>query len=122
MEGKRRSFPEERRLKKRSDYDLVMQNAYGAADRSMVVYARRTGGEGSSALGLIVGRKASPKATVRNRIKRRLREAFRLSTELPGDIQIVVVAKNALPARIPFAELAGRLERLARKSLSRGPR
>jgi len=48
----------------------------------------------SARLGLAVSRKVSPRAVVRNRIKRQIRETFRLNRNLLKGHDIVVVAKN----------------------------
>ena len=58
-------------------------------------------------LGLAVGRKASPHAVVRNRIKRITRDVFR-HTQLPA-IDIVVVARAGL-GNVPRALLRADLE------------
>ncbi len=44
-------------------------------------------------LGLAVSRKVSPRAVVRNRIKRLIRESFRQSKQKLGGLDIVIVAR-----------------------------
>jgi len=58
-------------------------------------------------LGLAIGRKASPRAVVRNRIKRIVRDVFRHAS-LPA-LDIVVVARGGLDA-IPRARLRADIE------------
>ena len=57
--------------------------------------------EGPARLGLAVGRSAGP-AVVRNRIRRRLREAFRAYRPGPGDV--ILVGRAPLHSA-PFAEV-----------------
>jgi len=58
-------------------------------------------------LGLAIGRRASPRAVVRNRIKRIVRDAFRHAA-LPAQ-DIVVVARGGLDA-VPRARLRADIE------------
>jgi len=64
-------------------------------------------GPGRPRLGLAVGRRASPRAVVRNRIKRIARESFRLSS--PAHFDVVVVARPGLE-RVPRTELRAELD------------
>jgi ribonuclease P protein component len=48
---------------------------------------------GTARLGIAVSRKVSKKAVVRNRIKRQIRESFRLNKNLLSGMDCVVVAK-----------------------------
>jgi ribonuclease P protein component len=58
----------------------------------VVIVARRE--EGPTRLGVTVSRKVGP-AVVRNRLKRLVREAFRLHRhELPAGLDLVVVARH----------------------------
>jgi ribonuclease P protein component len=50
---------------------------------------------GSARLGIAVSRKVSKRAVVRNRIKRQIRESFRLNKNLLMGMDCVVVAKQA---------------------------
>jgi len=43
-------------------------------------------------IGLVVSRKASPKAVTRNRIKRQIRESFRVQQRILQGLNVVVVA------------------------------
>ena len=63
-----------------------------------VVYPRD---EGPARLGLSVG-KGAGKAVVRNKIRRRLREAFRAYD--PGPADVVLVGRAAV-ARLPYGEM-----------------
>lgn len=70
-------------------------------------------GNGCARLGLAVGRKASPHAVARNRIKRITRDVFR-HTQLPA-LDIVVLARAGLgdvPRALLRADLKAALTRL----------
>lgn len=70
----------------------------------VAVYCRRGGHPGSNRLGLTVGVKIGH-AVVRNRIRRRLREAYRLSEgNLATGYDIVVVARSRC-ARARYREM-----------------
>lgn len=66
-------------------------------------------------LGIAVSRRVSRKAVVRNRIKRQIRESFRIRRQALGEIDYVVVAKTPAADR-PGPELRGELERLWSKA------
>lgn len=79
------------RLPHRGDFDRVYARQCRAGDGTLLIYVDRNN-LGWSRLGLSVGRKAGG-AVARNRIRRRIREAFRLSKEtLPCGLDIVCVA------------------------------
>lgn len=65
--------------------------------------------EGPPRLGILVSRKHSPLATVRNRIKRCIREAFRLEQERLGPLDILVRPPYGMQ---PAAEMILRLRAL----------
>lgn len=111
----KRSFNKEQRLLSRDDFDRVYQNDYFAADDVLVIRACR--GSTCSRLGLAVSKKVG-NAVVRNRWKRRIREAFRLQQhELPIGLEIVVrPRKGAVCDTQAIAEsLAKLMKRLDRK-------
>ncbi len=85
-------FPRRRRLSLKRDYDAVFAGGRSAADVNLVVYVLPT--ELSyPRLGMAVGKRHG-NAVVRNRIKRLIREAFRLNRErLPRSADIVVIPR-----------------------------
>lgn len=89
-----------------------------AVTPTVVLYARPNG-QNYNRLGLTVGTKVG-KATVRNRVRRRLRESYRLreSTLKTGYDLVVVARSGAADARFPLLDrhlssLLKRLELLA---------
>lgn len=85
-------FPPAARVRAKADYARVFEQARRTADPLLVLH--RVAGESPARLGLAVSRKVSTRAVVRNRIKRALREQFRLLRPQlqPGDC--VVVARS----------------------------
>ena len=83
-------FPRAARLTRPSEFTRVFKQGRRSHSRYFILIAK-SGGE-RARLGLAVGRKVSPRAVARNRIKRIVRDAFR-RTALPP-VDLVVVARN----------------------------
>ena len=80
-------FPRGARLRRRADFERLFERGRQAGDRRLQVWALPNELD-HSRLGLIVGRRHG-NAVRRNRIKRVLREAFRLSrSRLPCGLDI----------------------------------
>ena len=120
--GSRRfAFPKGDRLRQAAAFRAV----YGAGVSRRVgplVISTRPNGLGRLRLGLSVGRTAGG-AVVRNRIKRRLREAFRLErAELPPGYDVVITVRRHLPLAVRvyrrhLSEVLVRLDRTWSKKL-----
>jgi ribonuclease P protein component len=85
------------RLSRSQDFDAVYRHGRSVATRYLVLYSfpREGGGDGPR-LGLAVSRQVGG-AVQRNRLKRRLREAFaELSDRLPADHDYVLIARPGL--------------------------
>ena len=105
----------------------IFQRLYhtsGFADACLVLYARKNR-TGTNRVGITVSKKLG-KAHVRNRVRRRLREVYRLNEAqfLPGWDIVVVARSRAVDA--PFARLEKSYLTLAKKagilkSLPAGP-
>src|SRR5688500_12055369 len=86
-------FPKSAHLRKPAEFDRVYAEDTYAADGVLVVNAAAND-LGMTRLGLSISRKYGP-AVVRNRWKRLIREAFRLSrNELPAGLDLVIRPKR----------------------------
>jgi ribonuclease P protein component len=111
------TFPRAARLLKHADFDRVYKQGRRHFSSHMTVfYLRQAGGE--SRIGFTVGRVLGG-AVVRNRIKRRLREAVRQRRAiLKGPVDVVInPKKSALKVEFPILleEINRAFEVIARK-------
>jgi ribonuclease P protein component len=111
------------RLSKSADFDRVYRKGRSVASRHLVLYGfpradESEPGEAADArLGVSVGRKVGG-AVERNRVKRRIREAFWSLDELPRRHDFVVVARPSVTALVDSDGMDGLrrdLEELARR-------
>ncbi len=86
-------FDKTRRLLKKSEYNHVFNQAKKLAN-SNFTFLYRENTVGHARLGLALSKKMIAKAHDRNRLKRLLRETFRVR-QLPG-IDIIVLARNGV--------------------------
>lgn len=100
-------------LKQNHLFRRLYQRGKSAAGRYVVVYCRKNGLD-HNRLGLTVGTKVGH-AVVRNRVRRRIREAYRLSESsyLRG-YDIVVVARGKA-ADASYQDIAGNLHAMSQK-------
>lgn len=102
--GRGRKNPRSGRLLRHADFEQVYKLGRRHFSTHMTVfYLRRAEGEGLR-VGFTVGR-ALGGAVARNRMKRRLREAVRLSRPSPGPAADVVINPKKSLATAPFAGL-----------------
>ena len=102
------AFGKNRRLLKSSDYTEVFDNnSVRVAHPNLLILSEPNGTE-TSRLGLVIGKKNVPTAVARNRIKRVVRECFRL-TSLPVPVDIVFLARKDL-GKLSAAELPGLIQ------------
>lgn len=110
-------FPKAVRLRTKAEFDRVYAAKCKAADGTLLMFVRPNGLP-HPRIGLSVSRKVGS-AVVRNRVKRLLREAFRLSQHgLPTGLDLVVI-----PLAADRATLAGyqtSLRKLSHKLQRRG--
>ena len=100
----RAGFGKDRRLLKPFEFKKVFDNnSVRVAHPNLLILSEPNGTE-TSRLGLVIGKKNVPTAVARNRIKRVVRETFRL-TALPVPVDIVFLARKDL-GKLSANELA----------------
>nr|WP_301289098.1 ribonuclease P protein component [Natronocella acetinitrilica] len=92
--GERFPFPRTNRLLRARDFRAVFQNAERVSDRHFTVLFCR-GSSIHARLGMAVPKRAVPRAVDRNRIKRQVRESFRLNRSRLPPMDVVVLARAA---------------------------
>jgi ribonuclease P protein component len=106
-------FPAEFRLRRGADFQRVYDRRCSAGDAVLLVFVDGNG-LAHPRLGLSVSRKVGG-AVERNRWKRLLREAFRLSREeLPAEVDMVVIPRVGVEPEL--STLRTSLVRLANKA------
>ncbi|MBT8144172.1 MAG: ribonuclease P protein component [Gammaproteobacteria bacterium] len=92
---RRFSFPASSRIRSRVDFDRVFKRCVRSSDSLFTVLARHNELD-HPRLGLVVSRKSAGNAVARNRIKRLVRESFRLSQhDLPA-VDLVVLSRPGI--------------------------
>lgn len=116
MAGAGQTFPRSRRLARRSEFDRVFQRGLRTTDPHFSMMARPNE-VGQARLGLAVSVKNAGNGVLRNRLKRLIRESFRVQTDLPAVDIVVTVRAGAgkRPAAMLRASLANHWMLLAEK-------
>src|SRR5271167_4582996 len=106
-------FPKSKRLLKHADFQRVYQSGRRQfTGNATVFYLRRDGPEAGTSprIGFTVG-KVLGEAVERNRVKRRMREAVRLSwSACEGPVDVVFNPRNSV-LTLPFVELVDEVKR-----------
>jgi ribonuclease P protein component len=90
-------FPKSSRLLNAAAYGRVFAQAARSRDKLFTVLYRRNT-NGAVRLGMAISKKNCRHATVRNRIKRAVRESFRQHTKMLSGLDIVVLNSTAAAA------------------------
>ena len=98
----------EKRLASKADFERLLREG-ARRSRSGYTFFTSARAGGPPRLGILISLKHAARATVRNRIKRCIREAFRLEQAALGPIDVLV--RPPFGAR-PGAEMLGRLRGL----------
>jgi ribonuclease P protein component len=85
-------LPKRYRLSKKSDFDIVFKHGRRKALCYFFIQWNETARE-HPRIGIIVSNKVSKKATIRNTIKRRVREIVWNMREKIGRVDIIIIAK-----------------------------
>lgn len=94
MDLPRATFRPYEHLKAPADFRRAFERKRSVSDAILIVYGVENGRD-HARLGLSVSRKKVRRATARNRLKRLIREAFRLSkAELPSGLDLVVIPRG----------------------------
>ena len=117
----RRGLPKSHRLRRPAEFTATLKGSMRWRDDFFGVYAVANPYP-HGRLGIIVSRKTSPRAVVRNRIKRQIRESFRSCQEKLDGLDIVVMASpkagraQAASLRASLQQLWDKVERQCKKS------
>ena len=112
-------FSKALRLRNRHEFVAVQRQGRRWQCRHITVVGRRRR-EGPARIGLVVSRRVG-NAVSRNKVKRLIREAFRVSRrDLPEAVDLVVVARPTAPGA-SFRQLRGELLEAARELERRLP-
>ncbi|MFT5313193.1 MAG: ribonuclease P protein component [Paraglaciecola sp.] len=111
------TFSRELRLLTPAHYEYVFNNAVPAVSPQLTLLAR-SNKINNPRLGITIAKKRVKHAHDRNRLKRVIRESFRLQQQSMSNVDIVVVAKSGLD-KLSNQELFSLLNKLWKKLAQR---
>lgn len=110
MGSRSNAFTRERRLLAKADFDRVFAQATIRLNNHPFLLLATCGCTEESRIGMVVGKRHAKRAVDRNRIRRRIRESFRL-LHLPCHLDVVILARPGAGA-CTGEELTARLDQL----------
>jgi len=114
MEKQDERFPSRERLRRKADFKRVYEQGSVFQGRHVVLFCLTAGVDGRKA-GFVASRKVGG-AVVRNRARRRIREAYRkLRTSLPEEAHAVFVARAGV-TDVDWEELLAEVADLLKKA------
>lgn len=116
-----RGFGREKRLLTPRQFKAVFDSPSGKLPGRHVLLLVRENQLPHPRLGLVIGKKSVKLSVERNRIKRQLRETFRLHQEQMSGWDVVVIARKGL-ADLDNAELARQFAKLWKRLASQKPK
>ena len=105
------TFPREVRLLTSRDYNKVFKNPVRLSAPGLLILATKNENLDHPRLGLVIPKKVLKRAVWRNRVKRQVRESFRLYQHTFPNADLVVMAKPKI-GEINNADLSTSLKRL----------
>ena len=87
-------YPSNHRLHKPIEFDAVFKNRQYRLQCEEFLVLAMVNDKSSSRIGMVIGKKTTPLAVDRNRIKRRIRESFRTGFPQCLCVDIVIVARS----------------------------
>ncbi|MCD6271040.1 ribonuclease P protein component [bacterium] len=107
-------LPKKHRLKKKKEFERVFKEGKAAKKDLLFIRFLKNNLE-TTRFGFIVSKKISKKAVVRNKVKRRLREAAReMLPKIKPGYDIVVVAQRGIE-KLNFFQIKDNLKELLKK-------
>ena len=105
-------LPKDERLRKNKDFEKVFKKKYSVATSSLIAYVlpkRHDSEKNLPLVGFIVAKKVHKKATKRNKIKRRLRDAYRelraTNTEIVSSFDSIIFIARPLIQNHNFIQI-----------------
>lgn len=102
------------RIRSRSEFQQIYQEGRSFANRAAVLYVLG-GREGGPRMGFAAGRKLGS-AVLRNRVRRRIREAVRLAWPWVRGTALMILIGRAAAENMPFGELQQKIAELLHRA------